>query len=188
MPYRPGRVEVLTCRDALISAAVARMAWKWWSSRQPGGGKAALITTSDNVPKWLVADQKYIKTGYRRPCSVTASLCSCGCCHNETYNIWSHVVASIWFVMKSFWKRDCASSLTQHAANSTEKKKIPHCRGYSAPRMTSAPRITCFCWNFRYAVISQTNVSLGILHWQQAFCMGLARCHTRSQVSAAPDY
>jgi adiponectin receptor len=91
-------IEGSTLRDALVSAGVARLAWKWWLSRQESPAKTSHVTTADEVPGWLKEDSPDIAGGYRKPCSPAACLCSCGCCHNETFNIWSHYVPAIWFL------------------------------------------------------------------------------------------
>lgn len=53
------------------------------------------------IPAWLTEDERLtgspLLSGYRRPTSACGCFCSCGCAHNETFNIWSHWVAALWF-------------------------------------------------------------------------------------------
>ena len=111
-------------RDVLISGLVSRAAWKWWQSNTEGiaakaAKPAAAATDTDDaekrtqslplvlpldhpaIPSWLTEDERLtgspLLSGYRRPTSVCGCFCSCGCAHNETFNIWSHWVAALWF-------------------------------------------------------------------------------------------
>ena len=111
-------------RDILISGLVSRAAWKWWQSNNEGSAAestAATATDTDDVtekrctealplvlpldhpaiPAWLTEDERLtgspLLSGYRRPTSACGCFCSCGCAHNETFNIWSHWVAALWF-------------------------------------------------------------------------------------------
>ena len=111
-------------RDILISGLVSRAAWKWWQSNNEGSAAestAATATDTDDatekrctealplvlpldhpaIPAWLTEDERLtgspLLSGYRRPTSACGCFCSCGCAHNETFNIWSHWVAALWF-------------------------------------------------------------------------------------------
>ncbi|BFZ58763.1 hypothetical protein PYCC9005_005828 [Savitreella phatthalungensis] len=52
----------------------------------------------DDLPPWL-QDNQYIQSGYRAPSnSVVGSFWTVFGVHNETVNIWTHLLPSVWFV------------------------------------------------------------------------------------------
>jgi hypothetical protein len=99
-----GKIEALTVRDAVLSAIFARLLWKWRSeylrasASREGRPLKPLVVQAKDAPSWLTEDQPDIKSGYRRPCGMATCVCSCGCGHNESFNVWSHYVAAIWFL------------------------------------------------------------------------------------------
>jgi hypothetical protein len=55
------------------------------------------VTTIEKAPEWMVDNHKII-SGYRRNMGLLGCASSAGGAHNETFNIWSHAFAAMYFL------------------------------------------------------------------------------------------
>lgn len=75
----------------------------------------------EDIPEWL-QDNPYIHSGYRRPLYSTASCVqSCTVLHNETLNIWTHLVPAIVLAVFQIYVQ---AKITQHYPEATNLDRI----------------------------------------------------------------
>jgi len=63
-------------------------------------------STAENAPQWMRT--QYIKSGYRAYLRKSQIICSLFSLHNETLNIWTHLIGAVLFV-KELWGLSVAS-------------------------------------------------------------------------------
>jgi len=128
--------------QGILSVCCARIAWKLWKKRKYGNDATSMTFFKWEVPSWLVYNS-HIKGGYRRQCNLCECACSCGTLHNETFNVWSHYMAALWFINSALLSR---GSMTQAIAVSSaitmSSSAIAHCFGAAGPRIND--------WLFRF--------------------------------------
>ncbi|KAI3538576.1 hypothetical protein CSPX01_09504 [Colletotrichum filicis] len=95
-------------RTAIDNDSPGRRLWSWSGPSQKAEEKVAKPAASllpwEELPEWQQCGSDHIKTGYRPACgSVAGCFASWTYAHNESVNIYSHVIGAIIFVLLPFY-------------------------------------------------------------------------------------
>ena len=79
--------------------------------------KGIIIGTYNDLPEFY-KDNEYIKKGYLINCdSIIKAIKSLFCLHNETINIWSHILGAIFFLGLIFYTTIFITNYKTHIYN-----------------------------------------------------------------------
>ena len=157
-------------QQALCAGALSVCGWKGYC-KYHGLEKRDVVKEREKVPSWIW-DSDYIMRGYRveRP-SVCFCLCSCGCVHNESCNVWSHFIAALWFANAAWFTEANAPprAVAMAATITFTTSAIAHSFG-------SYEKEVCrILWSFDRA-------SIGLLFTVLSMCSGFQHFRTRDEL------
>lgn len=135
------RVLSLTARQTMFAGVCAVIAWRAYiryrksRSAKPSGSSFFHLpfTTDKKAPDWMV--ERHIVSGYRRSMDVVGCASSAGGVHNETFNIWSHAFAALWF-LNAFFRSHKGNARWQALAGATlfSVSAFAHCFSATGPQ------------------------------------------------------
>lgn len=155
--------------QAFVAGALSVCCWRGYC-KYHGVKKSEVVKERAKVPSWIW-DSDHIMHGYRAERrSVWFCLCSCGCVHNETCNIWSHLIGASWFA-NSFWLTEVNAPPRAVALAATitfTTSSIAHCFG------SYEEEVSRTLWRLDRA-------SIGLLFTVLSMCSGYQHFRTRDE-------